>query len=149
MKYKYPNRSWVCTVGKLGAIWCNAVNTLIEGEFVDFIVEKMKDREKMIVNQKKLSVEATKEFAELFTKSLKTSRKFIGNITIECNGKFYQYLRSERKRTYKEIENDNDENRELVKSLKIAKEKLENELLMMSEELELIKNRERDHINMD
>ena len=41
------------------------------------------------------------------------------------------------------------ENRKLIKSLKIANEKLQNELSMMSEELELIKNIERDHINMD
>ena len=36
-----------------------------------------------------------------------------------------------------------------VESLKIANEKLQYELSMMSEELELIKNIERDHINMD
>ena len=40
----------------------------------------------------------------------------------EYNWKFYQYLRSERMRTYKEIENDNDANKELIESLKTANE---------------------------
>ena len=102
----------------------------------------------MIVNKKKLSVEATKELAELFTISFTTSRKFIAVISLDYNGKFYQYLRSERKRTYKDIEDDNNANKELIESLKVANVKLQSELAIMSEELESIRNRKRDNMNI-
>ena len=148
LKYKYPNRAWICTIGKKYIAKFSAVNSLIEKEFTIFIAEKLRDREKMIVNKKKLSVEAIKKFAELFTKSFTTSRKFIAVISLDYNRKFYQYLRSERKSIYKEIEEDNNANKELIESLKVANEKLQSELAMMSEELESIRNRRRNNMNV-
>jgi len=37
IKTKYPDRQWVCTVGKDGLYYRSLVNTLIEDEFKEFI----------------------------------------------------------------------------------------------------------------
>ena len=109
---KYPSRSWLCTIGIYYKFEIHLVNTLAEDEFAKFIADKMDKREQNLIKNKQLEVQATPEFAAMFRESKYRSRNNIIIISLDENGKFYQYLRHHRKRTYKEIEDDKEELKE-------------------------------------
>ena len=72
----------------------------------NFIAIKMDKRETKFVKNKKLEITVLSEFTNLFRESRYIScKKKIYN-PLDENDKFFQYLRSERKRTYKDIEDD-------------------------------------------
>ena len=123
------------------------VNTLAEKEFVEFIASKMNERETRIIMNKRLEIAATSEFADLFRNSNYHSRKLLTNMNSEENGKFYQYLSSNRKRSYKQIENDSEllqiKNNELLD----AKKKLEANLEDMYAELKW--HQDKDNAEID
>ena len=62
---------------------------------------------------------------------------------IDENGRFYQYLRHSRKRTYKEIEEDRTDLLKEVNALAQAKIDLEGYLKDVSDELEWYKTKEQ------
>ena len=68
-------------------------------------------------------------------------------IKIDENDKFYKYLRSKRKRTYKEIEDDSEKIKMEADQLLKAKKDLELWLDDLHEELEWYKNRENEQID--
>ena len=68
-------------------------------------------------------------------------------IKIDENSKFYQNLRSKRKRTYKEIEDDSEKIKMEADHLLKAKKDLELWLDDLHQELELYKNRENEQID--
>mmetsp|Transcript_18753 Transcript_18753/g.21559 ORF Transcript_18753/g.21559 Transcript_18753/m.21559 type:complete len:176 (-) Transcript_18753:25-552(-) len=122
---KYPNRSWVCTV----------VNTLIEDDLSAFIAETLREKETKIVMKKKLAVNAIPEIADLFKNSVTRSHD---------NCKFYQYIRNERRRTYKEISSENNAKAEEIEELVKAKNDLEEMMVAMSNEHECYKRAKSD-----
>ena len=93
---------------------------------------------------KKLSVSATKEFADLFRNSKLNSREITILNSLDLNGKFYQYLRNDRKRTYKQIEDDANNKDELIEFHKSANKALEVKLESTKEELEKLKQLHND-----
>lgn len=102
----------------------------------------MEEREDTIIMKKKLKVNAAPEFHDLFLNSKFVSRKVVPHNALDQNGKFYQFLRSERKRTYRQIENDNLEKNNELRSLINRKLDLEQQLLTMSEELRVMQAQE-------
>ena len=68
-------------------------------------------------------------------------------IKIDENDKFYKYLRSKRKRTYKEIEDDSEKIKMEADQLLKAKKDLELWLDDLHQELEWYKNRENEQID--
>ena len=92
-------------------------------------------RETMIVMNKRLDVLAMSEIASLFKNCITTSHKYFCDTIKDKNAKLYQFMRSHKERTYKEIEDDSKYKEEKFQSLMRAKEELENHFLMMAEEL--------------
>ena len=123
------------------------MNTLAEEKFAEFIAAKMDEREKKFVNFKRLEVTALPEFAYLFKKSKYRSCKYKIYHYLDENGKFYQFLRNERKRTYKEIEDDSQKFKIEVNKLQKAKKDLEIWIDDLHQELEWFKNRDNMQIN--
>ena len=82
---------------------------LAEDEFSAFISEKMDKKEINIIKNKRLEIQATQEFADIFSKSKYRSRMCLNLTSLDENGKFYQYLNHNRKRAYREIEDDKEE----------------------------------------
>ena len=123
------------------------MNTLAEEKFAEFIAAKMDEREKKFVNFKRLEVTALPEFAYLFKESKYRSCKYKIYHFLDENGKFYQFLRNERKRTYKEIEDDSQKFKIEVDELQKAKKDLEIWIDDLHQELEWFKN--RDNIQVD
>ena len=112
------------------------MNTLIKQEFAEFIASKMEEREAVFIKNKRLEIKETNKFAVLFKQS-----KFVSHMIFELNkykwnGKFYQYLRHKRKRTYKEMEDDKDDLLKEVNTLTKIKEDLEGFLKETCDELE-------------
>ena len=64
-----PDRSWVWNLGKEHNYYEFTVNTLINQEFKSFVMKKVKENDKMVVNKKKLEVKVVPEFAALFRKT--------------------------------------------------------------------------------
>ena len=118
---------------------------LIEKKFVEFIADKLKEREKHIVNLKKLEVTAVPEIAILFKNSSMRSSKLFLLTHSDENGKFYQYIHSERKRTYKQIENDNDLKDEKIAEFIKAISNLESQMRSMENEIEFYRHVGDDH----
>ena len=73
---KLPSRQWLCTIGNLCISLFCLVNTLAHEEFKKFIKSRLEKREKHVVMMKKLQVNATPEFVELFRNSKLRSRMF-------------------------------------------------------------------------
>ena len=107
---------------------------------MEFIAEKLKEREIHRVNMKKLEVTAVPELARLFKHSSIKSRMFYLLTCSDENGKFYQYIRSERKRTYKQIEDDNELKDRKIDELIKAKADLERLMGSMENEIEFYRH---------
>lgn len=115
------------------------VNTLCEDKFTDYLVTAIQQRESQIILTKRFKVEATPEFANLFRNSITKSRKSSPSYNLDENDKFFQYMRSEIKRTRKEMEEENKGNSYEIKFLLQARSELEEELKGMAHQLDLYK----------
>ena len=89
---------------------------------------------------KKLEVTAVPELERLFKHSSIKSRMFYLLTCSDENGKFYQYIRSERKRTYKQIEDDNELKKRKIDELIKAKADLERLMGSMENEIEFYRH---------
>ena len=63
----------------------------------------------------------------------------LSNLDLDQNGRFYQFLRSERKRTYRKIEIDNSEKSKILKKLKTQNLQLKKELYEMRDQVGTMK----------
>ena len=106
----------------------------------EFIAAKMNEKEKKFVNFIRLEVTALPEFAYLFKESKYRLCKYKIYHFLDENGKFYQFLRNGRKRTYKEIEDDSQTFKINVDELQKAKKDLEIWIDDLHQELEWFKN---------
>ena len=96
---KLPNRQWLC----------NAINTLAGPSLKRYVDDKIKERVKYIVNQKKLTVKAPSEFIQIFKNS--------SNISLEI-GRTNHLIKKLGKRKWDEIEDtDRDKLKEANKNL--------------------------------
>ena len=59
--------------------------------------------------------------------------------SIDQNGRFYQFLRSDRKRSYKEIEKDESNKDKKISALQFQKIQLEKEIIKMETEAQELK----------
>ena len=161
---KPPLRQWFCTVGNLCISFICLVNTLAHEEFKKFIKSRLEKREKEIVMMKNIHVNAAPEFVELFRNSKLRSSMFalllcylsscfktciacfnsslislnICWLWIDQNGRFHHFLRSNRKRTYAEIEEKKDEE---LKELEEEKLKLQDQILDLANEVDFLKKK--------
>ena len=123
------------------------VDNLAEENFVKFISGEMKKHETMIKVNKKREVKAISEIASLFKSSKTKSCKFLWKTIINENWFFNQFMRSNRKWIYKEMEDSSQWDQENIQSLIWAKEDLERHLSEMAIELNQYNGeyREDDH----
>ena len=64
--------------------------------------------------------------------------------SIDQNGRFYQFLRSDRKRSYKEIEKDESDKDKKISALQFQKIQLEKEIIKMETEVQELKRVEEE-----
>ena len=107
----------------------------------------MDKREQSLIKNKQLEVQTTPEFAAMFRKSKYRSRNNIILISLDENGKFYQYLRHHRKRTYKEIEDNKVELKEKINELSKTKADLEGFLKNTCDELDWFKKQAEEEVD--
>ena len=81
---KEPSREWLC----------NAIHTLLDKQFTDFIIEKQRLREMKVITYKNLGIEAKPEFIKIFRES---------NSVSTLKGKTY-FLARRQRRAAEEIE---------------------------------------------
>ena len=105
----------------------------------------MDERESKIIMNKKLEIKVLPELVVLFKESKYKTCKQRFNVYLDDKGRFYQYLRSERKRTYKDIEDDSREIRKEADKL-LEEKNLEAELEDLHHKLEWHMNKE-DELN--
>ena len=96
-----------------------------KNSLANFIAAKMDKRETKFVKNKKLEITVLSEFTNLFRESRYILCKQKIYNPLDENDKFFQYLRSERKRTYKDIEDDLQHIKYEAKQLLRAKKDLE------------------------
>ena len=95
---KEPSREWLC----------NVIHTLLDTEFTDFIIEKQRLREKKVITNKNLGIEAKPEFVQIFRKS---------NSVSVSKGKTYFLARKQRRAAeeIKENERSDSDNKDKEK----------------------------------
>ena len=104
---KLTNRQWLC----------NVINTLVGPYLKRYVDDKIKDRVKYIVNQKKLTVKALPEFIQIFKSS--------SNISLE-NGRTNHLIKKLGKWKWDEIEDtDRDKLEEANKNLEFLQSKID------------------------
>ena len=77
----------------------------------------MEEREVYNVTKKNLIVNAAPEFDDLFRNSKLDLVSYYSKHSIDQNGQFYQFLRSDKKRSYKEIEKDESDKDKKISAL--------------------------------
>ena len=96
---------------------------------------------------KRLEIKALLEFVSLIKESKYKSCKSNNNTCLVENGKFYQYLKSDSKRTYKQMEEQSKDMIRETNNLIDAKKSLETECQEQYEELEYYKNLDNSQID--
>ena len=114
---KYPNRQW---------LW-NVLNTVLGDDFKKFVNEKIQERVKHVIWQKRMTVKALPEFIAIFKNSK--------NISVH-NGRTNHLLRKFGKRKWDQMESDDKE------KLKEAEAKLKN----MESTIEKLENKVKDYM---
>ena len=122
------------------------MNTLAEEKFASFIAGRMDEREEKLIMNKRLEIKALPEFVSLIKESKYKSCKISNNTCLVENEKFYQYQKSDRKRTYKQMEEQSKDKIREANNLLYAKKSLETEFQELYEELEYYKNLDNSQI---
>ena len=99
---KFPNRDWLC----------NVINTISNKEFSSFISGAMEKRDKLIIMNRGLKVEAIPEIVSVFSRSK--------NVSV-MNGRTHFLMRKEKHRSKKSYQdrvmNDAEETKENISNL--------------------------------
>ena len=126
---KFPNRDWLC----------NVINTIANRKFSDYIMAAMDKREKLIIMNRGLQVEAVPEIVSIFSRSK--------NVSL-MNGRTYFLLRKKRnpwKRSLLDREMEEaEETKENITKLTSKIEELEEKInVHQRREDELLQDKEK------
>ena len=126
---KFPNRDWLC----------NVINTIANRKFSDYIIAAMDKREKLIIMNRGLQVEAVPEIVSIFSRSK--------NVSL-MNGRTYFLLRKKRnpgKRSLLDREMEEaEETKENITKLTSKIEELEEKInVHQRREDELLQDKEK------
>ena len=120
---KEPSREWLC----------NVIHTLLDKQFTDFIIEKQRLREKKVITNKNLGIEAKPEFIKIFRES---------NSVSTSKGKTY-FLARRQRRAAEEIEDDKRSDSEHQDKEKISE--LESKLIDYMDKLKSFEEKEEEN----
>ena len=103
---KLPERTWVCNLDEFSHLIIIS-ETLFPDEFKSYVMKIVSEQDKMLVTKKKMEIEVSPEFHELFGKSETISSKFSCCFNdLEENERYSRLLKNSRKRKHDEIEED-------------------------------------------
>ena len=129
---KFPNRDWLC----------NVINTITNKEFSSFILGAMEKREKLIIMNRGLKVEAIPEIFSIFSRSK--------NVLV-MNGRTHFLMKKEKhhsKRSYQDrVMNDAEETKENISKLTDKIKDLEEKIYAHQNKDDILFKTEKNYAN--